>query len=159
MKYKRHILGLILIFILILVMLYSSFQYNKKEFDILYIFENYESNGNKIEFSGEIVDIDIKFKNITIRLSEPPYSLKKIKIENIEFKEYIPKKGDIVEILGKYDLDKNIIAEKILIYERWKYDLIFMRSLPAIPIALYLFFKVYRFNRKKFRFERRKKDA
>ena len=159
MKYKRPIIGLILVVILILLMFYSSLQYDKKEFDILYIFENYETHDNKVEVSGEILDINFTNNNLTIGLSEPPYSSKKIKIQNIEFKEYIPKKGDIVEIFGVYDKDKNIIAEKMLIYERWKHNLIFIRSLPAIPFALYLFFKVYRFNKKTCRFERRRQDA
>lgn len=159
MKYKRPIIGLILIVILILLMFYSSLQHDKKEFDILYIFENYETNDNKVEVSGEILDINFTSNNLTIGLSEPPYSLKKIKIEKIEFKDYIPKKGDIVEILGTYDKDNDIIAEKMIIYERWKHNLIFIRSLPAIPFALYLFFKVYRFNKKTLRFERRSEDA
>ena len=68
-------------------------------------------------------------------------------------------KGDIVEILGVLDGKNHVTAEKTLVIERWKYDLIIIRSLPAIPFALYLFFRKWRFNKKTFRFERRTKDA
>ena len=159
MKYKRLILGTFLIIILILIMLYSSLQYNKKEFDIIYLFKNHETHDNKIKVTGEIVEINYSSQTITIRLSEPPYTLKKIKIHNIEFKDYIPKKRDIVEILGINNDYDNIIAEKMLIFERWKHDLIYIRSLPAIPFVLFLFFRIYSYNRKNYRFERRKQDA
>ena len=159
MKHKRLILGIILTVILILLMIYSSVGYSDKEFDILYIFENYETYDNKISFVGEIVEINETSQTLTIRCMEPPYSLIEIKTHNIEFKEYIPKKGDIVEILGTEDEENNVIAEKMLISERWKYDLIYIRSLPAIPFALYLFFRTWKFNQKKLRFERRKTDA
>jgi len=159
MKYKRSILGLILLFLLIFLMFYSSLQYEKKEYDILYIFEKNKTHEDKIKVTGEIVEINNTNQTLTIRLSEPPYSLKKIKINNIDFKEYTPQKRDIVELLGTNDEYNNIIAEKILIFEHWKHDLIYIRSLPAIPFALYLFFKAYRFNKKNYRFERRKPDA
>ena len=159
MKHKRLIIGILLTIILILIMLYSSLEHSNKEFDILYIFDNFETNDNKISVAGEIVEINQTSKILTIHLMEPPYSLKKIKIHNIEFKEYIPKKRDIVEILGTEDEENNVIAEKMLISKRWKHDLIFIRSLPAIPFALFLFFRTWRFNRKTYRFELRKQDA
>lgn len=140
-------------------MIYSSLEYSKKEFDILYLLENYETQDDKILFTGEIVEINQTSHIQTIHLSEPPYTLKKVNVQNIEFKDYIPKKGDIVEILGTEDDKDNVIAEKMLISERWKHDLIFIRSLPAIPFALFLFFRVWRFNRKTYRFEKRKQDA
>ena len=159
MKHKRLVMGILLTIILILLMLYSSLEYNNKEFDILYIFENFEKYDDKIIIAGEIVEINQTSQILTIYLMDPPYSLKKIKTDNIEFKGYIPGKGDIVEILGIEDEDNNVIAEKMLISQRWKHDLIFIRSLPAIPFVLFLFFRSWRFNRKTFRFEMRKKDA
>lgn len=159
MKHKRLILGILLTVILIFLILYSSLGHSNKEFDILYIFENYETHDNRISLTGEIVEINETSQTLTIRCMEPPYPLIEIKTHNIEFKDYTPKKGDIVEILGTEDEDYNIIAEKMLISERWKYDLIYFRSLPAIPFALFLFFRTWKFNRRKLRFERRKTDA
>ena len=65
--------------------------------------------------------------------------------------------GDKIEIFGTINNKNHISAEKVLITPRWKYDLIFIRSLPAIPFALFLFFRTWKFNRSSFRFERRKK--
>jgi len=44
-------------------------------------------------------------------------------------------------------------AEKVFVIKKLEYSLIFIRSLPAIPFVLYLFFKKWRFNFKKFIFE------
>jgi len=159
MKHKRLILGIILTVFLILLMLYSSLGGNNKEFDILYVFENSETYDNKISFEGEIVEINETSQTLTIRLMDSSHSLIEINTRNIEFKEYIPRKGDIVEILGTEDKENNVIAEKMLVSERWKYDLIYIRSIPAIPFAIYLFFRTWKFNRKKLRFEMRKTNA
>jgi len=159
MKLKHKILGIILFLILILLMIYSSFEYEKKQYDIFNLFKNQETQDSEIILTGEIKDINQTNKIILIRLSSPPYNLKKIKVENLESLDYIPKKGDIAEILVNETQKDNITAEKILIYERWKHDLIYIRSLPAIPFALFLFFRSYRFNKKTFRFERRKHNA
>ena len=159
MRHKRKIFGFILLFILILLMIYSSLEYEKRQFDILNIFESGEEQNPELIFTGEINEIDHTEKIITIQLSSPPYSLKKIKIKNLESLDYIPKKGDIAEILVKKSEDNNLTAVKMLIFERWKHDLIYLRSLPAIPFALFLFFRTYQFNKKTYRFERRKHSA
>ena len=131
MRYKRRVLGLILLIILFLLMIYSSLEYEKKQFDIFYLFENQDSD---IILTGEIKDINFSNKIISLKLSKPPYSLKEIKVENLESLDYIPKKGDIAEIL--VNEKDNLSADKILVYERWKHDLIYIRSLPAIPFVL-----------------------
>jgi hypothetical protein len=140
-------------------MIYHSLEQSKKEFDIFYLFEDSKSPENKTLVTGEIIEINYTTKIIFVQSSDPPYSLKKINIQNIEFNDYTPKKGDITEILGFENDEKNITAEKMLVFERWKHDLIFIRSIPAIPIALYLFFRTWRFNKKNYRFERGKQDA
>ena len=68
-------------------------------------------------------------------------------------------KGDAIEITGILDAEKHVTAEKIYILEQWKYNLIYIRSIPAIPFALYLFFTTWRFNKKTLRFERRNNNA
>ena len=100
MKHKRLILGILLTVILIFLILYSSLGHSNKEFDILYIFENYETHDNRISLAGEIVEINQTSQTLTIRCMEPQYPLIEIKTYNIDFKDYTPKKGDIVEILG-----------------------------------------------------------
>ena len=159
MRHKRKILGFVLIIILISLMIYSSLENEKETYDIFYIFENHQKDDNKILFTGEITEINYSYGTIILRLSNPPYDQKKIKIEDLERHKYNPKKGDILEILGIKTEGKNITVVKILIFERWKHDLIYIRSLPAIPFALFLFFKTWRFNKKTYRFERRKQNA
>jgi len=156
MKHKRLILGIFLAIILTLLILYSGLEYNNYDPGIEYIFENFETyNNTKISFSGVIEEVNTTNQQITISIPRAPY-LMEIKTDTIED---TMQKGDIVEILGVLDGKYHVTAEKILVIQQWKYDLIIIRSLPAIPFALYLFFRKWQFNKKTFRFERRTKDA
>lgn len=67
--------------------------------------------------------------------------------------------GDTIEVYGTLFDGTHMTADKLLISEKWKDDLIYIRSLPAIPFALYLFFRTYRFNPRSCWFERRKNHA
>ena len=67
--------------------------------------------------------------------------------------------GDTVEVYGTFTGKNQMTADTLLITEQWKNDLIYLRSLPAIPFALYLFFRAYRFNTTTYRFERRQKHG
>ena len=156
MKYQRIIVGLLLAIIFSLSILYSGLEYNKHDPNINYIIENFEKfNNTQISFSGVIKEVNTSTKQITI--STPPYPyIIEIKTDKIT-KDM--KQGNLVEILGILQGENHVLAEKILVVERWKSDLIIIRSLPAIPFALYLFFRTWRFNKKTYRFERRKKNA
>jgi len=155
-KNKRLISGIFLAAILALLILYSGIEYNNYDPDIEYIFENFETyNNTKISFSGVIEEVNTTNQQITISIPRTPYIIE-IKADTIKD---TMQKGNFVEILGILDGKCHVSAEKILVIERWKSDLIIIRSLPAIPFALYLFFRTWRFNKKTFRFERRNKDA
>ena len=65
-------------------------------------------------------------------------------------------KDNIIEILGILDGKYHVSAEKLIVIEKWKSDLVIYRSLPAIPFALYLFFRTWQFDFKTFKFKRRK---
>ena len=156
MKHKRLILGIFLAIILTLLILYSGLEYNNYDPGIEYILENFETyNNTKISFSGVIEEANTTNHQITISIPRTPY-LMEIKTDTIKD---TMQKGDIVEILGVLDGKYHVTAEKILVIQQWKYDLIIIRSLPAIPFALYLFFRTRRFNKKTLRFEWRGKDA
>ena len=156
MKNKRLISGIFLVAILALLILYSGIEYNNYDPDIEYIFENFETyNNTKISFSGVIEEVNTTNQQITISIPRTPYV---IEIKTDTIKDTM-QKGNFVEILGILDGKYHVSAEKILVIERWKSDLIIIRSLPAMPFALYLFFRTWRFNKKTFRFERRNKDA
>lgn len=156
MKYKRLILGIILALILFSLMIYSNLEYNNNDPGIKYILQNFDNfNNTKIFFGGKIIEVNETNHEISILAPVRPWLIK-VKLPN---SEELPQKGDIVEIYGVLDGKGHVTAEKILVTKQWEYDLIIIRSLPAIPFALFLFFRTWRFNRKKFRFERRTKDA
>lgn len=157
MNHRRLLVGIILVALLSLLMLYSSLEHNRHDPDIQYILENFETyNNTRISFTGEIILVNKSSQELIIQLNEPPYLPIKIELNNTT--DSI-NKGDITEILGILDRKNHVTVEKILISERWKHDLIYIRSLPAIPFTLYLIFRTWKFNRKTLRFERRKTDA
>ena len=156
MKNKRLISGIFLVAILASLILYSGLEYNNYDPQIEYILENFETyNNTKISFSGVIEEVNTTNQQITISIPQTTYVMK-IKTDTIE---NTMQKGNLVEILGVLDDKYHVSAEKILVTERWKSDLIIIRSLPAIPFAIYLFFRTWHFNKKTYRFERRNKDA
>lgn len=156
MKHKRLISGIFLAVILASLLLYSSLEYNNYDPSIEYILENFETyNNTKISFSGVVEKVNGTNQQITISIPRTPYLIE-IKTDTIEDNM---QKGNIVEILGVLDGKYHVNAEKILVIERWKSDLVIIRSLPAIPFALYLFFRTWQFNKKTLRFERRDRDA
>lgn len=155
MKNKKLAICVILISFLLILIIYSSLEKNTINPDVNYVLENFEQFINSdISFSGEIINVDTNNKTIEVIVNEPEKTILKVIVKRIEGK---PKKGDIIEVFGTITSKTNINALNILISERWKFDLIYIRSLPAIPFALYLFFRTWKFNRKKICFERRKK--
>jgi hypothetical protein len=86
----------------------------------------------------------------------PPYNLIEVKADHIDNSF---KKGDNLRIFGILDGESHVTAEKITLHEQWKDNLIYIRSIPAIPFALFLFIKTWKFNREKNRFEKREKNA
>jgi len=149
----RKTVAMLLLLTLLSLMAYSSLEHDEKDPDIDYILANYEKfEGEEVHFGGKVVEVN--GTDVKIKLMEPPYDYLDVTIKNASVE-----KGDIVEILGILDGERHVTAEKVLISKSWKYSLIFIRSLPAIPFALYLFFKNWKFNSKKFMFEERMKNA
>ncbi len=137
-------------------MIYSNLDYNNHDPSIEHIHQNFNTFFNtKIFLSGSVVDINDSKYEISIQAPEGSWLIK-VKIPN---SEELPEKGDIIEIYGILDGEDHVTAEKIMVIKQWEYNLIIIRSLPAIPFTLYLFFKTWRFNRRKYWFERRNKDA
>ena len=158
MNYKRVTIGFLLILLLLLLMLYHSLDYNSHDPELNYLLEHSEKYINTtVAFTGEIKTISIINQTMIIHLIKPSTLTITLPIKTVED---IPQQGDIIEILGVLTGHNQIIAQAVIIMERWKFDLIYIRSLPAIPFALYLFLRTWRFNRSKIVFERRdNKDA
>ena len=157
MKYKRLALGIILILILFSLMLYYNQDHNNHDPDVQYILDHFEQfNTTKVCLGGEVKNVDIINNTLLVQISQSQESIIMMSItETLNSTQ----QGDIVEVYGVLTSRNSITAEKLLIYQRWKYDLIYIRSLPAIPFVLYLFFRTYSFNLDTFRFERRKNHA
>jgi len=135
---------------LLLLMSYSYIEHDEKDPDMAYIMKNSEKfRGKEIDFAGRVVSFN--GSAVCLRIMEPPYGIINVtgKILNASLH-----KGDVVEVLGIYEVD-NVVAEKIFVIKSFAYRLIFFRSLPAIPFVAYLFFKKWKFNFKKLRFEER----
>jgi hypothetical protein len=156
MKHQRLIIGSILIVLLFSLMLYYSLDYNNHDPDFNYIFDHFEQfNMTKVTLVGEVQKVDRTNNTLRMHVSQSNKSITVITTEELNTTQL----GDYVEVYGTLTSKKSITAEKLLITERWKNDLVYFRSLPAIPFVLYLFFRDYRFNRKLLRFERREKHT
>ena len=163
MRFKRIILGVLLILILIVLMLYSYQEYNKNDVHIkklTQIFENNEKyNDTEISFLAQVIRIDETNSSIKISIQEKPYRYPLLEISTGNLDITNIKKGDLIDVIGIIDGKNHVTAEKIWLKEPWKVDLIYIRSLPAIPFVLFLFFRTWNFNSKTRRFERRKRNA
>lgn len=158
MKHKRLILGIILSVSLILLMLYCSLEYDNKDPQTTKCkLENFdEYNNTKISFVGDIIEINETSQTLLVELQEPPFPKIEIKTNNIEDDL---QKRDVILVIGIIDGKNHVTAERIWAHQQWKDDFIYIRSIPAVPFVLYLFFRTWKFNRKTCRFERRTRDA
>ena len=165
MRHKRLFLGFFLLFILIILMIYGNQEYDNKALitqKYQHIFQNFEEyNHSQISFSVSVKKIDEHNQTIIVFLEESPYSypLIDINVKNLDYNVSNLKKEDIVDIIGILDGTNHVTANHIWKQDQWKNDLVYIRSLPAIPFVLYLLFKTWKFNPKKIRFYRRDVDT
>ena len=163
MKYKRLILGLIAIILLVTSMIFCFQEYDKndpqiKKCKLLYgSSDNY--NNTEISFTGYIYTVNKINHTLLVDIQEEPWNYPAITVNtgNIDIKNL--KKADLIDVIGTFNGKNTMTATKLWLDEQWKEDLINLRSLPAIPFVLYLFFRTWKYNITSWRFERRKKNA
>lgn len=63
--------------------------------------------------------------------------------------------GDKVEVLGVMQDTDTVDAGEIIVYDKWSYNSIFIRSAFAIPILAVVFFRYWSFSWREFRLRRR----
>lgn len=138
-------------------MLYYNLEHNNHNPNPEYILKHYEDFLNtKVLMSGEITYVDGINQTLLVRVTNAPDDI--IQVTTTEpLSKTQP--GDVIEMYGTLTNRNQLDAESVLIFEQWKNTLIYVRSLPAIPFALYLLFLAYRFNTATIRFERRKHDG
>jgi len=157
MSHRRFFLGCFLLSLLVLLMVYYSLDHNNHDPDFQYILDHFEQfNTTRVTLTGDVKYVDNTTRILIIQINQPLYSDLLVQTkENLNTTQ----QGDIVEVYGVLNSRNRMTADKLLISDRWASDLIYLRSLPAIPFALYLFFRTWRFNRNTHRFERRQKHA
>ena len=148
-KMKRLILAIGIISLLLLL---NTYHYLNHE-----LYEEFPDEEDVIEgFEGVVsiygTVINKSYDGFYILIEHGPKSKIVKVLSNLDVEE-----GDRVEVLGL--LQSNAITpEKIIVYKKWSYYSIFIRSAIAIPIVLYVFFKYWTFDFKEMKF-RRRKDA
>jgi len=157
MKHHRLLLGSLLLLLLLSLMVYYTLEHNYHEPDPQYILNHPEDFVNtKVLFTGEITNVDRNNRTLLVRVTSAPDGI--IQVTTTEpLTQTHP--GDVVEMYGTLTSRNQMNAESLLIFPQWKKDLIYLRSLPAIPFVLYIFSRAYRFNPNTYRFERRKQDG
>jgi hypothetical protein len=163
MKHIRKILGLLLLCLLITSMIYSYQNYEKNDPYIqrlTQIFAHPEYyNNTEISFKAEILSIDTINHTLRAFIQERPYTYPQIIINTKNLQTPTLQKGNLIDVITIYHGKNTFTATKLWLNEPWKENLIYLRSLPAVPFVLYLFFRTWRFNSVNWRFERRKKNA
>jgi len=163
MKHKRIILGLFALFLLITSMMYAYQNAESNDPQIKkykQIFEHTETyNNTKISFTAEILAIDRINQTLRVFIQERPYTYPQVHINTANLTIDNLQKGDLIDVIAIVHAENKMTATNIWRNEPWKDNLIYLRSLPAIPFALYLFFRTWKFNNQTWRFERRKKNA
>ena len=163
MKYKRFILSVLIILVLFVLMLYSYQEYDKNDVHIkklTLIFEDSEKyNGTEISFCAWVKGINETNNSIRGSIQEKPYAYPLVEINTGKLNIANIKKGDLVDVIGVVDGKNHITATKIWLNEPWKENLIYIRSLPAIPFILFLFLRTWKLNTNTWQFERRKRNA
>ena len=157
MKHQRLILGGILLLLLVFLMLYYSLDHNNHDPDNQYIVDHWEEfTTTKVVLDAVVHDVDTTNNTLLIEISPYPQGVIQV---NTTKPLTNAQPGDSVEIYGTFTGKNQMTAETLIITEQWKNNLIYLRSLPAIPFVLFLFFRTYRFNRDTYRFERRQKHG
>lgn len=157
MKHTRLILGSILLLILLSLMLYYALDHNNHDPEPRYIIDHYQQfRYTKIAMVGEVQKINTTNNTLLLQVSWSRGDI--MWVTTTEPLQTIHP-GDTVEAYGLLSDGTHMTADTLLITQQWKDDLIYLRSLPAIPFALYLFFRAYHFNPTTRCFERRQKHA
>lgn len=157
MKHHRLLLGSLLLLILLSLMGYYTLEHNYHNPGPQYILDHVEDFINtKVVLSGEITHVDKTNHTLLVQVTSAPDSIIQVTTTDSLTRT---QPGDVIEMYGTLTSRKQMNAESILIFDQWNNTLIYLRSLPAIPFVLYLFFKAYRFNPSTYRFERRKPDG
>ena len=163
MDHKRAVIGILLLLILIILMLYCYQEYDKnnehvKQFQEIFPHsENYTNTA--VLFRAQVINVNPTNKTLTCDLQEKPYTYPPLTINIKNISNSTIEKGDLIDVEGIITGKNQITATQLWINEPWKDNLLYVRSLVAVPFVIYLFFTTWRLNTQTWRFERRKRHA
>ncbi len=112
--------------------------------------------GSKILFVGEVIDFNERDNRLQVILQEPPFPQLEVLLSA---DGQVFERGDIVEIIGVIEGAYLVSARDIFLKQPLESVVAIVRSVPAIPILTYVFYKTWKFDRKDFLFLRRDSDA
>ena len=163
MKHQRLVLGIPAVLILVLLMVYSAQEYainspQIKKYEQVFGSSEYHNN-TAISFTAQIISVNQSNHTMRVSIQEEPYNYPRVEISMENLTSQSLKKGDLIDVIGTVQGKNSVTVTKIWVDEPWKENLIYVRSLPAIPFVLYLFLRTWRFDFTTRRFQRRKKDA
>lgn len=137
-KFRRVALALTLVLVLLVLCIYHQMNHvHHREYPLIKdIVANYPVYLNEsVALFGKVVDADKGSFNL----------LKKEVIFSV-LSEVSVQEGDWVEVLGTLGPDYRVTAEKIIVYKKWKYHFISIRSALAIPLLLFILLRNWRLD-------------
>jgi hypothetical protein len=143
---KRLALALVLIALLLVLNSYHLVHHELYEAypDSEAVIAGFEGT---VSTGGKVVNLSHDSFYIVVTYGSESRMLKVLSDEDVAY-------GDRVRVLGLLHSDE-IRPEKMMIYRKWSYYSIYIRSVIAIPLVLYLFFKYWTFDLRAMRFKRR----
>ncbi len=163
MKHKRFILGLLLLSFLLISMIYSYQNHQSNDPQTkkyTQFFEHTQTyNNTELSFKAEVLSIDNTNHTLRVFIQEKPYTYPQVILDMGDLDIQSLQKGDLLDVIATTHRTHPLTVTKLWVDEPWQDMLIILRSLPAIPFVLYLFFRTWRFDTSTWRFERRKKHA
>ncbi|CAG0961142.1 hypothetical protein METP2_00797 [Methanosarcinales archaeon] len=130
----------LLLCILITLSIYSAANIEKHPNDA-YIIKNYNKYEEKqIFLRATVLDVQKNYEEFTIDANTAGMAYR-IYVKDILL-DYVPKKGDFVDIRAISHLDKGyVVALEAHVRTGLEHKLLFLRSLAAIPVVLFLLWR------------------
>ena len=141
---SRVTIALSLLFILFLLCAYhqANYEYHREYPSVKMIVADYSKYlGETTSISGEVVGVH----STTFQLLEK-YDGKTITFMVLPNSHVDVDIGDKVEVLGSLNPDYQISAEKIIVSKKWKYEFVYVRSIVALILLIFVFMRNWKFD-------------
>jgi hypothetical protein len=145
--------SLVVLILITCLLLLNSYHYLNHE-----LYEEYPGNEavingfeGTVSIGGTVTYASPESFDIQVTPGSPGRIVKVLSAEHVD-------SGDRVEVLGLLQRDA-LTPDQIIVYKKWSYYSIYIRSVFVLPIVLYLFFSYWTFDLQLMRFRRRLDNA